>query len=110
MMPMRVRRKAREMEKVENLYRTARAQHDSMQHIRTTRITLARALRAMADVARFLRGAPQFTSTYSIATAREPRGRPVDAATARASSGAVHAAASRLIVVVAEAAASSSQR
>ena len=27
MMPMRVRRKAREMEKVENLYRTARAQH-----------------------------------------------------------------------------------
>src|SRR4051794_30381955 len=53
MMPMPVRRKSRRMEKVENLYRTARVQNDFVKHIKTTQITLARCVaRALAALPR----------------------------------------------------------
>jgi hypothetical protein len=62
MMPISMRRKTRGMEKVENLYRTARAQNDSINTSEQLRSRLRDALRADRDSRALERRAPQHES------------------------------------------------
>jgi hypothetical protein len=60
MMPIRMRRKAREMEKVENLYRSARAQNDSINTSEQIRSRLRDSLHADGDACAIQRRPPQY--------------------------------------------------
>ena len=59
MMPLRLRRKTRFMEKVENLYRTARAQNDSINTPEQFRSRLRDTVRANRMARAIERRAPQ---------------------------------------------------